>query len=326
MNKRERVLAALDGRRVDRVPFAMWRHYYYQDRDSERLAQATLSFYRRYDPDVIVLTPGPFYMAEGWKVSVRSFGSDDIPHYTVEPVIRRATDWRWLPELDVKSSPLRREVEAVRLTKAQLNEEDAPLIFPLFSPLITADMLCGQRVIENIRSFSNDLRSGLGVIAMVTLDLAMACLEAGADGFFFISRLNDWEAMRAREYRDYGQRFDLQVLEPLADRATIRILGLKGGRLFFDMANSYPVQAVCWETWRSDPSMESAHRQVRCGLMGGLNPVTFVEGSVRDIQGQIAEAVAQTGGWRILIAPSGPLPPRSRDGLLSAVRRVVQEP
>ena len=325
MNKRERVLAALDGRRVDHVPFTVWRHYYFQDRSAEGLAQATLDFYRRYGPDMIVCSPGPFYMAEGWKMNVRSFSNDSIPHYTVEPAIRQATDWRWLSELDVQTSSLRREIEAIRLVKAQLTPEDATLIMPLFSPLITANILRGGRIIEDMRSFSSDLRSGLETIAKATQDLSLACLEAGADGFLFVNRLADREKMCSREFRDFGQRFDLPVLALLADRSAIRILSTEGGRFFFDMANSYPVQAVCWETWRSDPSIEDAHRQLRCGLMGGLNPITFAAGSARDVQGQVTEAVNQTGGWHMLVSPSGPLPPNSQDELIGAVRQVLQE-
>jgi len=108
------------------------------------------------------------------------------------------------------------------------------------------------------------------------------------------------------------------------DRAAIRILHLVGERLFFDLADRYPVQAVCWETWRSDPSLNGARRQVRCALMGGLNPMTFSGGSVADVKDQVVDAIAQTGGWYLLIAPSGPLPPDSREKLLTAVREAVQ--
>ena len=78
MNKRERVLAALDGRPVDKVPFTIWRHFYAQDRTAQDLARATISFYRRYDPDIIVMLPGPLYMAEAWAIDIRSFGNDEI--------------------------------------------------------------------------------------------------------------------------------------------------------------------------------------------------------------------------------------------------------
>ena len=324
MNRRERVLAALDGKRVDRVPFTMWRHFHLQAQTAEGLAKATLRFYRQYELDMIVLTPCPFYMAEGWGVDIRFFGSDDLAPYMAKPAIARATDWRALPLLDVNASSLRREIEAVRQIRGQLGEEDAPLVIPLFSPLTTADVLCNGRVVEDMRSFRNDLRSALGIISAATREFALACLEAGADGFLFVTRLASQDKMRAREHRDFGQQFDLQVLGPIK-QAAVRILHLDTEHAFFDLTSRYPVQAVCWETWRSDPSLSTVRRQVRCSLMGGLNRVTFASGSVEDIKAQIADAISATDGWRLLLSASGPLPPDSQEELLAAVSEAIGE-
>jgi uroporphyrinogen decarboxylase len=302
----------------------MWRHFYFQAQTAEGLARSTLDFYRRCNADVIMLAPGPFYMAEGWGIDVRSFSTDDVAPYLVGPAVQRTTDWRQLPEIDVPNSSLRREIEAVRQVRAQLGEEDAPLVVPLYSPLTTADMLCNGRVTQDMRSFSNDLRSALQVIAVGTAQFAQACLEAGADGFVFVSQLAGQDKMRTREYRDFGQQFDLQVLNPLKG-AAIRILFLDTERPLFDLVDRYPVHAVCWQTWRSDPSFSAASRQVRVALMGGLNPLTFSNGSAEDVRGQISDAIAQTGGWRFLLSPTGPLPTDLRDELLAAVYETISE-
>jgi uroporphyrinogen decarboxylase len=283
-----------------------------------------MGFYRRYDPDIIVIMPGPLYVAEAWDMDIRSSGNDSIAHYAVSPAIARATEWRQLSAVDVSTSSLQREIEAVRLVKAQLDQDDAPLIFPLFSPLTTADILCQGRVIEDMRSFSNDLRSGLEIIASVTIDLANACLEAGIDGFMLINRLASRDQLRSREYRTFGREYDLQVLEPLARRAEISILNLVGRNLLFDQVGYYPVQAVSWETWHADPSIANASRQIRCGLMGGLNPATFANGSVRDVQDQISSAIEQSGGWHFVVAPSAPLPPDSKDTLLASIGPTIR--
>ena len=45
-----------------------------------------------------------------------------------------------------------------------------------------------------------------------------------------------------------------QVLDALAG-CSIRILHLGGQEPYLDLAERYPVQAVCWETWRAAPSL-----------------------------------------------------------------------
>lgn len=324
MNKRERVEAALAGRSVDRVPFAMWRHFYLQDQTADGLARATLDFYRRCDTDLIVLTPGSYAVAEGWNIDVRSFGTDDHAPYVVGPAVQRATDWRQLADLDVPSSSLRREIEAVRQVKTQLDEQEAPLVVQIPSPLATANLLCNGRILDDMRSYSNDVRSALQVIASATAQFALACLDQGADGVLLHSPMADQGKMRRREYRDFCLQFDLQVLNAVAD-APIRILHLETEQPFLSMADRYPVQAVCWETWRAAPSLSTMSEQFRGTLMGGLNPLTFSDGSVGDVRQQISEAIAQTGGWRLLLSPSGALPIDSRDELLRAVVGVLDD-
>ncbi len=324
MNKRERLQAALAGRNVDRVPFVLWRHYYLQDRTAEGLAQATLDFYQRYDMDLIVLAPGPFYMAEGWGLDVRSFSTDDVAPYLVAPALQRATDWRQLSNLDIAGSSLGREVEAVSQVRARLTDEDAALVVRIPSPLATADMLCNGRIREDIRSYSSDVHSALQTISGVTARFALACLEAGADGYLFHTPLAGREKMRSREFRDFGLQYDLEVLNQLR-AATVRLLQFETEQPFLDLVSRYPTFAVCWETWRADPSMSTAREQFRGALMGGLNPLTFSDGSVADVRGQIVDAIEQTGGWKLLISPTGPVPTRSRDDLLSAVFQVLEE-
>jgi uroporphyrinogen decarboxylase len=244
--------------------------------------------------------------------------------YLAGPAVHHATDWRKLPELEVTSSSLVRELEAVRLIHEQVGVERVPLIVPLLSPLMTANMLCNGRVVQDARSFSNDLRSALGVIAAATAGFALACLQIGASGFMLVTDMAREDVLRPREYRDFGQQFDLQVLQAI-ERAPIRILHLVGEGVYFDLADRYPIHAVSWETWRSDPSLGGARRQVRCGLMGGLNPLAFSRGSVSDIRGQISDALSQTGGWHLLLAPTGPLPVDARDELIAAVRPTLGE-
>ncbi len=325
MDKRERILAALDNRRVDRIPYAMWRHYYAQDRTAEGLAQATVEFYQQYDSDMIVINPGPFYLAEGWGIDIRSFGNDETPPYIVSPTVARATDWRQLTELNVPACSLRREIQAVQLVKKRLGEDTVPVLLALPNPLTTANALCDGRIIQDMRSFSNDLRSGLTVIAQATRNLALACLDAGADGFLLINRLNSQETIRYREFKDFGLQFDLQVLEPLTRRNAIRIVSMEGDHTFFDLIGQYLTQAVCWETWHADPSLAVARRQVRCALMGGLNPATFCDGRAQDIQAQIGDAINQTGGWHAIISPSVPLPVNAQPDLLALVGQTIRQ-
>ena len=48
MTKLERIHAAIKREPVDRIPYAVWRHFPEVDRFAAGLAQATLRFHQRY--------------------------------------------------------------------------------------------------------------------------------------------------------------------------------------------------------------------------------------------------------------------------------------
>jgi uroporphyrinogen-III decarboxylase len=59
--------------------------------------------------------------------------------------------------------------------------------------------------------------------------------------------------------------------------------------------------------------------------VGGLDPRTFSTGSVEDLRAQIAAALSETGGWRLILAPAGALPPDAQPDLLAAMSGIVHE-
>src|SRR5918996_4188302 len=66
MTRRERILAAIKREPVDRVPYAVWRHFPTVDRSAAGLAQATLRFHERYGSDFLKITPRGGYAVEAW--------------------------------------------------------------------------------------------------------------------------------------------------------------------------------------------------------------------------------------------------------------------
>jgi hypothetical protein len=57
--------------------------------------------------------------------------------------------------------------------------------------------------------------------------------------------------------------------------------------------------------------------------MGGINPTTFVSGREADVQAQVQAALNETDGWRLILAPTGPLSSRARPELLAALRSAL---
>src|SRR5256885_8494621 len=94
MSRRERMLAAINHEPVDRVPYAVWRHFPQVDRNPAGLAQATLRFHERYGSDFLKITPtGGYAVEEGGCV-----GGDDVrprgPRARVSCAGKDGDDWK----------------------------------------------------------------------------------------------------------------------------------------------------------------------------------------------------------------------------------------
>ena len=92
MNSFERVTAAFGGHAVDRVPFAVWRHFYPDENEgAAKLAEMTIAFTKRHQLDLIKYNPRAHYHAEPWGTRYR-YGKDGHP-VLERYAVRRPEDW-----------------------------------------------------------------------------------------------------------------------------------------------------------------------------------------------------------------------------------------
>jgi uroporphyrinogen decarboxylase len=321
MNKRDRVMAALQGKPVDRLPISLWRHHHREDRRPQDLAAATLALARVHDLDLIKLTPSGLYAVEDWAgASIHYPGTDHDPPFLASPAVTEAADWRRLSHLEPTAGALGRELETVRLVAAQTSYDRIPFVMTVFSPLTLAFKLAGETVIQHLREHPSDLKAGLETMAQTTICFAQAALEAGADGLFFATQLASHEWLTLREYEEFGQYYDLGVLEAVKGQSAITILHLHGQAVFFRLSEHYPVDAVSWHDQETAPSLAEARQFSDRAFVTGLDRRLLNQGSVVAIQAQVHEVFAQTEGRGVILAPSCVIPTTTPIEHLEAAR------
>ena len=66
MTKRERVLAAVQGKSVDRTPVAAWGHIFPEEKNPEDFVKATIRDFKKYDWDFIKINNPATLYDEAW--------------------------------------------------------------------------------------------------------------------------------------------------------------------------------------------------------------------------------------------------------------------
>ncbi|MBF6590158.1 MAG: uroporphyrinogen decarboxylase [Ktedonobacterales bacterium] len=328
MEKRERVDAALRGDEVDRVPVSMWGHSYLKEWSAEDLAEAMLANYRTYDWDYMKVNPRASYHVEDWgAVLERSNDPNQGPTFTTVPVNEPA-DWRRLRPLEPDRGVLGEQLAALRLIRDGLGGA-AYFIQTIFSPLSIAKYLTGNHaepVKRSIADAPDALRVALEVITQTFVTYTQACLEAGASGIFFAT--TGWasgDMLSEEEYRRFGVEYDLRVLEAVG-HAPFNVLHNCGANIYFDLLSAYPVRAISWAaTLPGNPTLGEGKRRTAKAVMGGVSEkATLPNGTPEQVAAEVRQAIEETEGRRVLIAPGCSIPPRTPRANLEAVAAAVR--
>src|SRR5215468_1344931 len=96
MTKRERVMAALRGAPVDRVPVSLWLHNFATENSADDLAAETLRLARRFDWDFLKPQTRAQCFAEMWGLRYTASRERATPYTTTRTPLASAADLRRL--------------------------------------------------------------------------------------------------------------------------------------------------------------------------------------------------------------------------------------
>jgi uroporphyrinogen decarboxylase len=323
--KRERVAAALERRPVDRPPVSFWRHAPDVDHDAGGLAEAMLAWQRRWDLDFIKVMSSGVYCVEDWGCQVAYTGSPNGAKQCVEHAVKAAGDWARIKPLDPGAGALGRELEALRLI-VEGKSDDAPVLHTVFSPLTIARKLAGDRLGEHLQEQPKAVLQALDAITETLARYMVAAIEAGADGFFFATQTGSSDVMGKDAKRQFGLLYAQRALERVAGMSAFTLLHIHGKDIYFDdLTSSLPAHAVNWHDRLTPPTLADGQRGFAGAVVGGLDEWrTLRTGSVEAIVGEVEDAVRQTGGVGVIVAPGCVLPLDVPDEHLEAVVRTVK--
>jgi uroporphyrinogen decarboxylase len=126
-------------------------------------------------------------------------------------------------------------------------------------------------------------------------------------------------------YRDLVLPYDLAVLDAMPKDAWFNVLHLCGSNLNFALARDLPAHAVSWSIHnQGNPSLKKGRELAGRAVMGGLSQrATLVYGPPPRIEEEARNAVQETGGLGLLLAPGCSVPPRVRETNLAAMVTAV---
>lgn len=303
MSKKERIMAALKGEEVDRIPFSIWYHVPHADQDPVHLAEVQIQQAYLYDLDFIKMMPFGNYSAHDFGLSCTFYCTRTQPVLERKFAIDSPKEWIELEPLPGYFGSHGKQLQFAKELKKQLKGVEIPYIQTVFSPLTTAKKLAGNRVFDDMRAYPDYLHHALRVITETTIDFVKYNIELGVAGFFFATQCATRDFMTEEEYEEFGVKYDLQVINAFKDGTYFNVLHIHGDNTMFERLAKYPVQCINWHDRWAGPTMAEARRITNKCLLGGINEKWLSKAKPEEIKDHIREAVLEVGPRGIMITP-----------------------
>jgi uroporphyrinogen decarboxylase len=328
MNKRERVMAALRGEKVDQVPVAFWEHNYATENSPQALAQETLRLARELDWDFLKPQVRAQVFAEAWGAVWRPSGERTTRPTPVSYPIRVVGDLAGLSTVDPTAGPLGEQLEALRLIRHGVGP-NTPIIWTVFNPLMISRFLSSDDiglVKRAIQEQPKALSHALDAIATTMAEYSRAALDAGADGLFYATNVATDGILTPDEYRQFGRTYDRPVLEAVA-KAPFNMLHICGDGIYFDLFADYDVDAFNWALGPRNPTLSQVERSTGKAVAGGISTKPRdIELSTSEIAEEARAAIREMKGRHVLVAPGCSSSPGMSDANFQAATRAAREP
>ncbi|HLF02682.1 MAG TPA: uroporphyrinogen decarboxylase family protein, partial [Anaerolineales bacterium] len=240
-------------------------------------------------------------------------------------IIHRPDDWRNVKPLDPARGQLGDQLRALDLIRAGL-PPDTPFIQTIFSPISQAKNLAGaDDLLVHAREHPTELKAALAAITETTLRFVEAATRTGLAGIFYAIQLASPRNFSEAEYREFGEPYDRQILE--ATRSLwFNVLHLHGAPVMFDLVAQYPAHVINWHDRETPPTLAEGQHKFKGAVCGGWRQwETMVLGTPDKVRAEARDALAATGGHRLILGTGCVTPTTAPRANLRAAREVINQ-
>lgn len=326
MSRWERLEAAVRQEPTDRLPWALWRHFYDRETTAGDLAGAMLDWQARNDFDLLKVNPRAQYHSEVWGCRYRYSGRPTVKPEVEDVVVKSAADWARIEVKPPTIAPLEEQLRA--LTEIGRGLRGAvPFVETVFTPLCICTYLCGDIITLRgyLREHPDAVHRALRAVSETFVAFVHEILNAGASGIFFATgSVATHEYLTDEEYATFGRPYDLPVLEAAA-QARLNVLHVCRRQNMLRNLLDYPAHVLNWAvTEEENPSLGEIADLVRNrAVAGGLSNQALTASDDSQAMAEITAASDQARNRGLILTGNCSIPVESSQTVIDAVHRRV---
>lgn len=304
--------------RIKPRSISLWRHFYDRERTADELTQSMIEWQEKWRWDFIKINPAACYHVLDWGAEYQ-FSKDPLQEQKlIKPVVINEEDVEQIKPLDVHKGALGDQLKVIRNLRSHFGP-DLPIVETVFAPIEIAHRLMQSRedLLRIRRRSPRALRQLLNTIMEVFQDFTAAALEAGADGIFFATKWATEDLMTWSDYEEFGKRYEMPILQNLAQKNALLILHVCGPRTYLQKMLDYPPPIISYDFFADGaPNPEQITQTNGRFLMGGIDQDHLKS----DLPAVVQKCLQYKGIPNWIVGPSCVLPPNTPDETIERFR------
>lgn len=326
VTKQERLLRAIAGESVDRLPCVLWRRFPGDDQRAADFAASCVQFQRDFDWDILNVCPSDSSLIADYPLQEEWRGAADGSLTTTKFAIERSIDWTTLRPLDPARGSLRRVIDSLGLIVQAINDA-APIMLTISSPLTQASTLGGHdQTLVHLRTSPDRIHSALNTLTENTLRLIDALRRLPIAGICLSTRFASHLLMTEPEYREFGLPYDRKIVDAVPQQWWLSMLHYATPEPMLRLVGELHPTVVSWRDQDGEPDLSQGKLMVGGAVCGGWSANShLLLGNPGTIADAARDAALKTNRRRLILSASAPLPVTTPLSNLRAARRSVEQ-
>lgn len=256
MDKRTRVMAAMNGEPVDKVPVGFWFHYLGDRGIGEACIKGHVDYYRYADVDFMKIMSDGFMIDPGVKINT-------------------AADWGKVRPMGAHSPYIEGQVERCKRLTEELGQECC-LFYTMFAPFtmvrgLTSNDLVMAHLKENPKAMMHALQM-VGEDHAILIERILK--ETGFDGGYFSFQGGERDRFSLEEYAELIEPSDRIALDhayTLGENHFIHLCGWEGVKNHLESWDNYPGKVVNWAIYIDGMTLPEGRERYKRTVLGGFD-------------------------------------------------------
>ena len=321
MTKKERVIAAIKGEAVDKVPSSFSLHFPKDVAFGDAAVEAHLKFFEESDTDILKIM------------------NENLVPYMGE--INQGSDYHMVREMTMEDDFMKDQTELVKKILARCDKDaftlgtlhgiTASSIHPLekMDPNYTYDEV-REKLCRLLHEDKDTVLAGMQRITNVMCDLARTYIELGVDGVYYAALGGETRFFTDEEFEQWIKPFDLQIMKAIKDAGGYCFLHICKDGLNMDRYKDYGPYAdvVNWGVYEAPFSLEEG-RKMFAGktIMGGLpnRHGVLVDGPAEAVKEETRKVIREFGKTGFILGADCTLATEQDMSLLRAAVEAARE-